>query len=274
MEPFATRLAAALKRKGPLCVGLDPAPTTLQAWNLSDDVRGLEQFAEICLAAAADTVACIKPQVAFFERFGPEGFGVLQRTIRRARRDGLLVISDAKRSDISTTAAAYAAAWFGDEAPFASDALTVTPYLGLDALRPIFHAAAACQSGVFVVVSSSNPEGRTLQEARAGDVSVEEMLYGAIGEQNRRAKQMSIGAVLGATRSFERGPVLAMGGPLLIPGFGAQGATVGDLIERFSGIPNAKVIAASRAWTDAGPNVEALALRATQLQSDLRRGLS
>ncbi len=274
MESFSLRLQRATAERGPLCVGLDPAPQTLHSWGLADTVQGLEQFSQRCVEAAHDLVACIKPQVAFFERFGSQGFAILEQTIRTAREAGLLVIADAKRSDISTTAAAYGAAWFGETAPLAADALTVTPYLGLHALQPIFEQAQQANCGVFVVVSSSNPEGRELQLARVGSATVEEALYGAIGELNAAASEPYLGAVLGATRPFDREPVSKMSGPLLIPGLGAQGATPQEVGERFSSLANTLVVAVSRAWTDAGPLNEDLRARASELQQALHSALS
>jgi len=273
VESFSVRLARATARRGPLCVGLDPAPATLASWGLADSVEGLRTFSQRCVEAASETVACIKPQVAFFERFGSQGFAVLEATIRTAREAGLLVIADAKRSDISTTAAAYGAAWLRETAPLAADAMTVTPYLGLQALSPIFDEAREAGAGVFVVVSSSNPEGRALQQAQMGDLSVEAALYGEIGDLNKTAGDPFIGAVLGATRAFDHAPVANMAGPLLIPGFGAQGATAQDVGERFRGLENTLVVAASRAWTDAGPEVKQLIDRASALQTSLRTAL-
>ncbi len=274
MESFSVRLARATANRGPLCVGLDPSPVTLSSWGLADSVEGLRTFSQRCVEAASETVACIKPQVAFFERFGSQGFAVLEETIRTARQSGLLVIADAKRSDISTTAAAYGAAWLRETAPLAADAMTVTPYLGLQALSPIFDEAREAGAGVFVVVSSSNPEGRALQQAQMGELSVEATLYGEIGVLNQADGGPFIGAVLGATRAFNHEPVANMAGPLLIPGLGAQGATADDVGKRFRGLANTLVVAASRAWTDGGPEVSDLMHRATELQHGLRTALS
>jgi len=234
----------------------------------------LRNFSHRCVEAASGIVACIKPQVAFFERFGAKGFAVLEETIQLARSSGLLVIADAKRSDIATTAAAYGEAWLSATSPLAADAVTVTPYLGLHALTPIFDQAQQSGAGVFVVVSSSNPEGRTLQQARIGTESVEDHLFREIGELNVKADEPFIGAVLGATRDFDHSPVAKMGGPLLIPGLGAQGATPQNVGERFGGLHNTLVVAVSRAWTDAGPTLDDLRTRASELGSGIQSALS
>ena len=273
MEPFADRLRAATSKYGPLCAGIDPSRKTLTSWGLDDDPTGLETFVEISLEGALGCVGVIKPQVAFFERFGIPGLLILQELFASARAHGLLVIADAKRSDISSTAEAYGAAWLGADAPFGADALTVTPYLGLDALEPIFSAAAQATSGIFVVVSSSNEEGRGLQTAAWGGGSVEEHLLKDIGRYNDVQPGETVGAVIGVTREPNPELVAAMAGPLLLPGFGEQGGSAEELRTRFSGLPNAMVVSVSRAWSSAGPNVGALAIRSAELQDQLRGAL-
>ena len=259
MEPFAGRLSAAVAAHGPLCAGIDPSPEALGAFGLADTVDGLRSFASICLEACVDTVAIIKPQVAFFERFGAAGFSVLEDLCRQADDTGVLLIADAKRGDISTTAAAYAAAWVGASAPFSCDALTVTPYLGLAALSPITTRATTSGRGVFVVVASSNPEG---------------MLFAEIGSMNAEDARASIGAVIGASRSVDRAMLAAMAGPILVPGFGAQGGDAADISTNFSGLTQPVVVAASRSWLSAGPSVGGLRDRAQQLNQELRAALA
>jgi orotidine-5'-phosphate decarboxylase len=274
VEPFAGRLSAAVAAHGPLCAGIDPSPEALGAFGLADTVDGLRSFASICLEACVDTVAIIKPQVAFFERFGSAGFSVLEDLCRQADDTGVLLIADAKRGDISTTAAAYAAAWVGASAPFSCDALTVTPYLGLAALSPITTSATTSGRGVFVVVASSNPEGRSIQEARGDQGTVEAMLFAEIGSMNAEDARASIGAVIGASRSVDRAILAAMAGPILVPGFGAQGGDAADISTNFSGLTQPVVVAASRSWLSAGPSVGGLRDRAQQLNQELRAALA
>ena len=118
---FGARLAAATAQRGPLCLGIDPHPELLAAWGLPASPEGLEAFSQTCVSAFAG-FAVVKPQVAFFEAYGSAGFAVLERTIAALREAGVLVLADAKRGDIGTTMAAYAAAWAG-ESPLAADAL-------------------------------------------------------------------------------------------------------------------------------------------------------
>jgi len=274
VETFADRLTAAVGVHGPLCAGIDPSPSALAAFGLDDTVDGLRSFALTCLDAAVGSVAIVKPQVAFFERFGSAGLSVLEELGRNARDAGVLLIADAKRGDIATTAEAYAGAWVGVDAPFTCDALTITPYLGLAALAPITTAAASSGRGVFVVVASSNPEGRSIQEAVGSRGTVEEMLFSEIGAVNVALGGRSIGAVVGASRRIDRGVLEGMAGPILVPGFGAQGGDTADIAENFAGLAQPVVVAASRGWFSAGPSRAALVERSQRLNQDLRRALA
>ncbi len=166
-EPFGARLRRAMDARGPLCVGIDPHASLLHAWGLADDVAGLERFSRTVVAALADRVAVLKPQSAFYERFGSRGVAVLERTVTEARDAGALVVMDAKRGDIGSTMDAYAAAYLDPGGPLFSDALTVSPYLGFDALAPAAEAAAASGAGLFVLALTSNPEGREVQRGSA-----------------------------------------------------------------------------------------------------------
>src|SRR5580693_2143360 len=163
MTAFGVRLAAAKASRGPLCLGIDPHPELLTAWGLPTTADGLAAFCDGCIDAFAG-FAVVKPQVAFFEAYGAAGYAVLERTIGALRGAGVLVLADAKRGDIGTTMAAYAAAWAG-ESPLAADAVTASPYLGFGSLRPLLDSAAAHGCGVFVLAATSNPEGADVQQA-------------------------------------------------------------------------------------------------------------
>src|SRR5262249_50706398 len=149
--------------RGPLCVGIDPHASLLADWGLGDDPAGLERFALTVVEALADRVAVLKPQSAFFERFGSRGIAVLERAVALAREAGALVLMDAKRGDIGSTMAAYAAAYLDPASPLASDAVTVSPYLGYGSLRPAVEAARAGGTGIFALALTSNPEGAEVQ---------------------------------------------------------------------------------------------------------------
>src|SRR6202000_2779430 len=153
MTGVGARLAAAKLRRGPRCLGIAPHPELLRAWELPTNADGLAAFCDICIEAFAG-FAVVKPQVAFFEAYGAAGFAVLERTIAALRSVGVLVLADAKRGDIGSTMAAYAAAWAGDS-PLAADAVTASPYLGFGSLQPLLGSAAAHGRGALVAAAPS-----------------------------------------------------------------------------------------------------------------------
>lgn len=228
------------------------------------------------LEAFTGVAAIIKPQVAFFERFGSAGMACLEALLDGARARDLLVVADAKRGDIDSTAAAYAAAWLSPDSPLRADAVTVHPYLGLDALEPFFAMARAHGRGVFVVSRSSNPEGRTLQQARtAGGQSVEDDLLTHIAAMNELecatgASLGSIGAVIGATLAPSEFSLSQLRGVILAPGVGAQGAGPDDVARLFADTPRRSVLAnMSRSILSAGPDVGDLRRAAVQARDAL-----
>lgn len=257
MAGFGARLAAAIAARGPLCLGIDPHPELLTAWGLPVTADGLARFCERCVAAYAG-FAVVKPQVAFFEAYGAAGYAVLERTIADLRAAGVLVLADAKRGDIGSTMAAYAAAWAGDS-PLAADAVTASPYLGFGSLQPLLDTAAAHQRGVFVLAATSNPEGAGVQRAEVDGTTVAQTIVDAAAAINRAALPQpgSVGVVVGATAG--RVPDLsALGGPVLVPGVGVQGGRV-DALAGLGGAGAGQLLpAVSRAVLRAGPDVAAL----------------
>ncbi len=254
---FGARLAAAITARGPLCVGIDPHPELLHAWGLPVTVDGLARFCDICVQAFAG-FAVVKPQVAFFEAYGSAGFTVLERTTAALRGAGVLVLADAKRGDIGSTMAAYAQAWVG-EGPLATDAVTASPYLGFGSLMPLLEVAAAHDRGVFVLAATSNPEGASIQRAVIDGRSVAQSVVDAAGTLNRVAggEFGSVGVVVGAT--LDQVPDLsALGGPVLVPGVGAQGGRP----EALAGLGGARagqlLPAVSRDVLRAGPDPAAV----------------
>ncbi|HEV2342541.1 MAG TPA: orotidine-5'-phosphate decarboxylase [Actinocrinis sp.] len=260
---FGARLRAALDARGPLCAGVDPHSALLAAWGLSDDVAGLERFAGTVVEALADRVAVLKPQSAFFERFGSRGIAVLERTIADARAAGALVILDAKRGDIGSTVEAYAQAYLDVSSPLFSDAVTASPYLGYDSLEPLYATAEKNGAGVFVLAFTSNPEGASVQRALIpddpGGVTVGAAILAAAARRNAGAEVLgSIGAVIGATVTDIPFDLATLNGPLLAPGLGAQGATPDDLRVVFGGALRNVVPATARELLRHGPDVSAL----------------
>lgn len=259
---FGEKLLDAAATRGRLCVGIDPHEGLLEAWGLPVDVTGLAEFSRACVEAFADTVALVKPQVAFYERFGSAGFAVLEETIQTLRERGCLVVSDAKRGDIGSTMAGYANAWLDPNSPLSSDAVTVSPYLGFHSLDPVFDLAEEHGRGVFILAATSNPEARELQDqANADGVSISQQIVDKAAALNApymaQGKAGNIGVVVGAT--LAQPPRLStLGGAILMPGVGAQGGTAKD-VETIAGdmahlaFPNV-----SRSILSAGPDVAKL----------------
>jgi orotidine-5'-phosphate decarboxylase len=272
-DSFGDRVGAAAARTGPLCAGIDPSAALLASWKLSDDAAGLRAFCAACVEGFADVVSVVKPQVAFFERHGAAGLAELERFIAEASAAGLIVIADAKRGDIDSTAAAYADAWLGAASPLAADAVTVHAYLGLGALAPLVDLGAANGRGVIVVARSSNPEGRDLQQAvTAGGTAVEDMLLAEIAELNGSPGVPSgtVGAVVGATLEPSAFALSQLGGVILAPGLGAQGAGPADVAARFAGCRAGTVLpSSSRGLLKEGPDPAALRDSARSLNREL-----
>lgn len=260
MTPFGARLRAALDDRGPLCVGIDPHRELLDAWGLSDSIDGLTEFCRIAVAALAAQCAAIKPQSAFFERFGSAGVAVLEETIAAARAAGAIVITDVKRGDIGSTAAGYAQSYLNPDAPLFSDAITVSPYLGVESLLPFVELASQTGTGVFVLALTSNPGARRWQRAQVPDGgTVSGEVFGALAKWNEKAVPLgSFGAVVGATVGDTGHDLSTVNGPFLAPGIGAQGATAHDLVRVFGDARANVVPATSRAVLSAGPSVAAL----------------
>ena len=262
MTGFGARLAEAKASRGPLCLGIDPHPELLRAWDLPATADGLAAFCDACVEAFAG-FAVVKPQVAFFEAYGSAGYAVLERTIAALRSAGVLVLADAKRGDIGTTMAAYAAAWAGDS-PLAADALTASPYLGFGSLRPLLETAAAHDRGVFVLAATSNPEGATVQRATFDGRTVAQLVIDQAALVNREANRSvdpaepgSVGVVLGAT-GFQPPDVSGLGGPVLVPGVGVQGGRPEALAGLGGALPGQLLPAVAREVLRAGPDVAEL----------------
>ncbi|MFK0181398.1 orotidine-5'-phosphate decarboxylase [Streptomyces xanthochromogenes] len=274
MIPFGTRLREAMDTRGPLCVGIDPHASLLADWGMNDDIAGLERFTRITVEALADRVAVLKPQSAFFERFGSRGVAVLEKAVEEARAAGALVLMDAKRGDIGSTMAAYAATYLDPASPLFSDAVTVSPYLGFGSLRPALDLAAKSGSGVFVLALTSNPEGAEVQRSTAADGRpLAQLMLDHMKAENTGASPLgSAGAVVGATLG-DAGVDLDINGPLLAPGIGAQGATPADLPGVFGSAVRNVVPSVSRGVLRHGPDASALREAAARYADEVRAAI-
>lgn len=250
---FGARLARVVAARGPLCAGIDPHPELLRWWGLGDDVAGLERFARGAIDALASEVAVIKPQSAFFERYGARGVAVLERVLVAAADAGALVLLDVKRGDIGSTMAGYATAYLSDGAPLAADAITVSPYLGVGALDPAFELAGRTGRGVFVLALTSNPQGAALQGALTSTGStVGQSVIDAVAARNT-GHIGDFGVVVGATTPAGALLMEAFNGPILAPGIGAQGACLADLRRVFGAVLRHVLPATSRELLRHGP---------------------
>jgi orotidine-5'-phosphate decarboxylase len=268
MNDYTTRLHAAAVQKGTAAVvGLDPRqeslPAELQAANhdatgdrFERRARSYEEFCQRIIDVVARYVPAVKPQVAFFEDCGPAGMAALRRVMLHARNAGLLVIADGKRGDIGSTAEAYASAWLAgsdpEAAPYPADALTVSPYLGVDTLAPFVDAAASRGAGLYVLVRTSNPGSGSFQSLRCGEESLCHRVAGEVERLSQATRGGGtygiVGAVVGATHPDElvelrkRMPST----PFLVPGYGAQGGTAADIRPAFDSHGLGAVVNSSR----------------------------
>lgn len=268
---FGARFVAALESRGPLCGGIDPHAGLLAEWGLPDDASGLERFALTAVEALAPVCAVVKPQSAFYERFGSRGVAVLERVISESRAAGALVLLDVKRGDIGSTSEAYAEAYLDPGSPMASDAITVSPYLGFGSLDPFVDAARKHEAGLFVLALTSNKEGPEVQHARTdtGEPVAGRMLDHLRLLNAGESPLGSFGAVVGATVA-DNDLDFDFNGPILAPGFGAQGGTVADIRRIFAGAVHAVTPSSSRELLRRGPSVEAMRDEALRLNDELR----
>jgi orotidine-5'-phosphate decarboxylase len=267
---FGARLRDAIDARGPLCAGIDPHPSLMDAWGHPDSAAGLERFAVTAVEALAGTVAVVKPQSAFFERHGSRGIAVLEQVVAAAKGLGCLVVLDVKRGDIGSTAQAYADAYLDPASPLAADAITASPFLGVGSLDPMIDTALAHDAGVFVLALTSNPEGPQVQHATTADGrSVAGTVLEAVAARNAGARPMgSVGAVVGATIGRTR-EQLDVNGPLLVPGLGAQGAGIDDIRRIFGTAVGNVVVSSSRQILRAGPDARRLRETARAISDEL-----
>ena len=260
--PFAERLAAAVAETGaPLCVGLDPDPDRLPAALAAGGAEGAAAFCEAVVEATAEWAAAFKPNLAFFEAYGPDGWDALAAVCAVVRRAGRLLVLDGKRGDIGHTGRRYASALYDG---LGADATTVAPYMGADSVAPFLEHPGRC---AFVLVATSNPGGADLQALDVGG----EPLYRRVARLAADAAPDGGGAagfVVGATR-----PALLAGlreahpaVPFLVPGVGAQGGEAADVLDSNAGGP--LLVNSSRGilYASSGPD---FAMAAAEAAADL-----
>lgn len=263
MLPFADRLDAAVRHcRNPVLVGLDPRAENLppailangETANVEETAAAYGRFCRGVIDVVAPLVPAVKPQAAFFEQLGPAGMAVLADVIWYAQQKGLIVILDGKRNDIGPTAVAYARGMLGSggQSPWGADALTVSPYLGDDSLRPFIDVAVERAAGIFVLVKTSNPGGRMLQDLVADGRPI----YGHVAEyvEGQAVKTAgdcgygAVGAVVGATYPAQLAELRAEMPHtwFLVPGYGSQGGTARDVAAAFDSQGGGAIVNNSR----------------------------
>ncbi|MDO5719830.1 MAG: orotidine-5'-phosphate decarboxylase [Actinomycetaceae bacterium] len=259
---FGTRLHRAMQEKEPVCAGIDPHPHLLSLWKLPDSIDGLREFSFRALEGL-ESAAAIKPQSAFFERFGAAGISVLEELLSQARERGVLTILDVKRGDIGSTMDGYAKSYLIPGAPLEADAITISPYMGPKAYEKTAQIAVENNKGLFILVLTSNPEGHLLQRSldRSGRTVAGQVLEWAQTMNDQLCEQAhtgSFGAVIGATVTD---PQASLGeslsrftGPILAPGFGAQGGNIEQVKACFGPHLSRFLVSSSRSILQAGPN--------------------
>ena len=268
MQSFIEKLNAGVLEKGPLCVGLDPHLSRLPL-GLRERCRDLStpqarqraadavhEWSLIALNAIQEHVAIIKPQIALYEQMGSAGTAVLEDIVARAKKRGTLVLMDAKRGDIGSTAEAYAKALLDDDGPFGADAVTLSPYLGRDSMAPFIQRCGEGQKGVFILLRTSNPGGAELQRDQA---NAADLVGRWVEAWNLPLKDSSglgpIGVVVGATLGDEliEWRTRLPSAWFLMPGFGAQGASAIDCRAGFLANGLGALVNTSRGVLFAGP---------------------
>ncbi len=244
-EHFGNRLVTKVRdKKSFLCLGLDPhIPLIPDIFNVNNkklslfenNYQKVENFCFALFECSLDLIPAIKPQIALFEQLGPQGMLLLANLCKKLKNKDVLLIMDGKRGDIGSTSQAYANAYLGDDAPFPSDALTINPWLGLDSLDPFFIKAEETGSGLFVLTHTSNNGSKDLQEQLLENglkcyEHLAKLLKPIIDKNIGSLGLSSIGLVSGATFKNDAIKLRNMlpNSPLLIPGYGAQGASASD----------------------------------------------
>lgn len=264
---FGDRLAGAIEQYGHLCVGIDPHTYLLEQWNLPVSAVGAHEFGLRVVDALKGRVGIVKPQVAFYERFGANGYRVLEDVFEAARSAGLIVIADVKRGDVGLTLEAYSETWLTPGMPLEADAITLNPYLGFDTLALPLRMAAEYNKGLFILAATSNPESASVQTARrvrgsqngrsvAGGIAARAALWNREHFPNR--SKGSIGVVVGATVDFAMMDIALKDlarepdTPILAPGFGSQGARFEDARRIFGPAAKNVIVTSSRSLLEAG----------------------
>jgi orotidine-5'-phosphate decarboxylase len=259
---FGRKLELAFASGGQLCLGIDPHAFLLDQWGLPDTAAGARECGLRVVDAAAGVVSIVKPQVAFFERYGSAGYAALEAVLAAARQAGLLIIADAKRGDVGSTVAAYGAAWLTPGSPLEADAMTLSAYQGLGSLTEVRELAISTGKGLFVLAATSNPESFETQTAvrdrgNFAGSTVAASIVREVDQLNTLEGRLgSVGVVIGSTLSIADYGISSdqmTSTPILAPGFGEQGALLSQVTDLYAGVVGNVIISISRSVLRAGP---------------------
>ena len=242
--------------KAPIVVGLDPmldyVPEHIKArsWKeygetLQGAADAIWQFNKEIVDKTWDLIPAVKPQIAMYEQFGIPGLEAFEKTVAYCQQKDLVVIGDIKRGDIGSTSAAYATGHVGrirvgsrEYTPFHEDFVTLNPYMGIDSIKPFIDVCREEKKGMFILVKTSNPSSGDFQDRMVDGRPLYEWVGEKVaewGEDFMGESYSYVGAVVGATYPA-MGKVLRKIMPksfILVPGYGAQGGTAGDLVHYF-----------------------------------------
>lgn len=244
-------------KKNPCIVGLDPEWHKMpECYKSFSPAEGIYRWACDIIDTASPTVPAVKPQMAFYEVFGHSGVEVFEKIVKYAHKKGLLVIDDSKRNDIGNTSRAYAFAHLSKDGPINADFLTISPFLGEDSMEPFFECALENDKGLFILVKTSNPDSKNIQDAVRKDgkkvcVSLSEYVYRRGTEYIKHSGYSSIGAVVGATfpKTAQELRRIMKNNFFLVPGYGAQGGTADSIVHCFNPDGLGALISSSREIT-------------------------
>ena len=242
---FADRLIAGVRDKGPLCVGIDPHATMIPALFGKPGPEAAAKWGVAMVERCIGRASVVKPQAGLFERWGASGLRALEEVCRAANRAGLIVILDAKRGDIGSTAEGYAEGYLGADSSCPCDAITVNPYMGIDTIEPFVSVAERESKGVVVLARTSNPGSKDFQQKLIDGEPLYLHVARALAPMITRLRSRETGwsglmMVAGATGPQEAARLRATSGDalFLVPGYGAQGAGARDAMAGFVQGPN------------------------------------
>lgn len=267
---FADRFIAATRERGVLCVGIDPHAAMLPALFGKPGPEAAAKWGVALVERCADKVAVVKPQAGLFERWGASGLRALEEVCRAAKRAGLIVLLDAKRGDIGTTAEGYAEGYLSSDSSCPCDAITVNPYMGADTIEPFVSVAEREGKGVIVLARTSNPGSADFQSKLIDGQPLYLHVARAMAPMMERLRGQSgwsgLMLVAGATGPAEAEKLRAAAGDalFLVPGYGAQGAGAGEAMAGFVQGPNGReggVVSASRSAASPKGTIEAASAR-------------